>query len=269
MRSGTEDWAVLVGAGLSAGAGLPDWKKLTRGALAAQGKNLPEQARALITALSDCEQADPAKFWAYVQSEVCVARPFTRPQELVCQLPVRLFVTLNYDRLLEIPWTLATGRDQTFVMAYPELKASRMGDERLVYLHGRCPGDCEPSFTAATAVLTHAGYQSAYGRGASLPTVVETLFQDYNVLVVGSSLDDPDLSWVLQTHKRAVDAGTLHRRPHVAITSTPNTQYEGGLEYQFGPLDQGVTPLFYHSTDGDHSNLERTLESLVRLVEGS
>lgn len=268
MRDGSEDWAVIVGAGLSAGAGLPTWFRLANGAMVAtKGVELPEGATALATALEECEQADPTAFWSFVQTKVCAPASPTRAQELVCGLPFQCFVTLNYDRLLEEPWAAATGLGESDVMSYPSLKTVHMAGRRLVYLHGRCPGCTGGSMSSANTVLTHGSYLSAYEPETTLATAVRALFLDYNVLIVGSSLSDPDLGYILRSLARAKARGSTSPRQHLALVQTDAQRHQDSLRYQFPPLENGVEPLFYHAANGDHSQLEVALSSFARLVE--
>lgn len=270
LRLGSDDWAVLAGAGLSVGAGLPDWKGLAEGAMKLAGSVMPTNPDAsnFPLLLGRCEAVDPLKFWRFVKRKVCRtdAEP-TRAQQLLCDLPFELFVTLNYDRLLEEPWARATGHDDSMVMAFPSIEPNRLHSQRLVYLHGRCPGS-RKAMTSGSTVLTRDAYYVAYGDQTPLSVAVSSIFMSMNVVIIGSSLADPELAHILNEIGRADmlrDVASRHKR--LALVATRNLEYETGLEYEFSGLKHDIQPLFYHSPDmKDHSNLDKVLHSLTRLV---
>jgi len=279
LRSRRGRWAVIFGSGLSAGAGLPDWATLTRELAAEVGHDaaglefgsqpgqVPSEKYPEI--LGQCESEAPRKFWSYVTKRICrsVIEP-SPAQRLLAQLPFELFVSLNYDCLVESCWRALRKPDPDDVMVYPQIKLGRLSGGRLVYVHGRCPAGTA-RLKADVTVLTDTSYLKAYSAASPVPPAVGTICRDYNVLLVGTSLGDPDLNFIVRTEQiRAANAPADLTTPTtwIYLKATDEVHYSPRLQWTEPDLRGRVKPVFYPNPDRKHQELENFLAYLARAV---
>src|ERR1043165_2855806 len=122
QKIATGDCVVYVGAGLSRGAGLPDWPQLLKQMISwgeVNGVDLPHKAdienainerKFLLAAEELTERFGDEKFRLFM-SEV-FRRAGLKPtlaHELLTQIPFAACLTSNYDKLLETAYILAGG----------------------------------------------------------------------------------------------------------------------------------------------------------------
>ena len=191
--------AVFAGAGVSAAAGLPTWRRLL--------DELAERSRlepALRDGLADLPPQDSAallarelgqeQLAAYVQ-ERFGARPYALAHALLAALPVHELVTTNYDPLLELA-AAAAGRDLR-VLPFEEPEPGRPW---LLKLHGDA---AHPE----SVVLTREQYLESGDHRAALSGVLAALLLTRHVLFVGSSMLDDDLIRIAHDVRAALPAG--------------------------------------------------------------
>ncbi len=278
-----KQWAVVFGAGLSVGAGLPSWRDLARDVALAVGHpdaslfgdredgrdSYPSSRYPKL--LSECRDRDPSKFWPLVKRKVCRNKAdATSAQELLAQLPFELFVSLNYDCLLESCWVRSGALTSDRVVAYPNIRTTRLSERRLLYLHGRCPGR-KIALSDANLVLTREGYASAYAYETSeAERAVRNVLMDYNLLFVGTSLKDPDFRQLLRKEEqRNLLSGPGHRpsKRWFMLRETAVETYSPALDLDDDDLDGRLKYLFYWNPEGgQHRELENFLSYLLKAV---
>jgi len=184
-RARAGDLAVFLGAGVSAAVGLPIWERLLEelagraglddGMWAGLSRLPPQDAAALLGhALGRDQLAE------YVQQRFGPA-PYALAHALVAGLPVREFVTTNYDPLLELA-AADIGRPLR-VLPFDEAEP---GAPWLLKLHG-------DAGHPASIVLTREQYLEFGDHRSALAGVLQSLLLTRHVLFVGTSMLDDDL----------------------------------------------------------------------------
>lgn len=191
-RSG--NLVVFVGAGVSATAGLPAWQSLLDRVGTDLG--LDEEAIVHMHALDVRDQAallskHQANFKTAVDSALRASH-FSLLHGLLASLPVREFVTTNFDTLLEGA-SKSPGNELTIVPGNPIRPSSRW----LVKLHGTLGSDL---------VLTRADYRDVRSQRGALFGLLQALLVTKHMLFVGYSMQDEDFNDVVHDI-RALHAG--------------------------------------------------------------
>ncbi|MFQ1003963.1 SIR2 family protein [Modestobacter sp. SSW1-42] len=184
-RARAGELAVFLGAGVSAAAGRPTWEALLDelaeraglGAdLTAGLAGLPPQDAAALLA----RELGRDELAAYVQQRFGPG-PYALAHALVAGLPVREFVTTNYDPLVELA-AADVGRPLR-VLPFTE---AAPGEPWLLKLHGDA---AHPD----SIVLTREQYLEFGDHRTALAGVLQTLLLTRHVLFVGTSMLDDDL----------------------------------------------------------------------------
>ncbi|MDP3214917.1 MAG: SIR2 family protein [Deltaproteobacteria bacterium] len=185
------DLSALVGAGLSMNAGLPSWwKLLATAATAFEVGPCDEGEDALAYASRIERKAGPDRFRQAIL-EQCQPTRYALGHALLASTPIREFVTLNYDQLLE-----GAARDAgapLTVIPHGRVKAK---DRWLLKLHGSVdrPKDI---------VITAQDYAGFDEWRAAFKGVIEAQLITRHMLFVGFGMADPNVDKVLTTVARA------------------------------------------------------------------
>ncbi len=281
---------LLVGAGVSSRVGLPTWgqlmdklhaftgvelkKRAAAGGKAAQlpSKRLLTKTDYLWRAQYYCEALGSDRF------EQFVAGIFSQPptvasggregvdlcMDYIVRLPVSHVLTTNYDTCLDGAHQLLRDRRKpkptSFeVINVDDLESTRYFIQTLaspnrtryyVHLHGRV--DQRDSM-----VLTDSSYRKRYLANVSWSRTLYSVFSTRQLVCVGFSASDPDLTQVLREIS-TLGAGVRHYAI-VGVDSGDEVQLESRrLEQKFG-----ITPLIYRLKERDspdrHANLETIL----------
>nr|WP_246405537.1 SIR2 family protein [Modestobacter versicolor] len=184
-RARAGELAVFLGAGVSAAAGLPTWEELLAELAARAG--LDDGLRAGLSGLPPQDAAallaralGRDELTAYVQERFGPG-PYSLAHALVAGLPVREFVTTNYDPLVELA-AADIGRPLR-VLPFDE---AAPGAPWLLKLHGDA---AHPD----SVVLTREQYLEFGDHRSALAGVLQSLLLTRHVLFVGTSMLDDDL----------------------------------------------------------------------------
>jgi hypothetical protein len=281
LREGEPVYA-LVGAGLSASAGLPGWEgllnelaplpKAVPGPSGGGGQAVPrrdERAdkdlpwRAQLVEQSDSgagrkrlREHLQKRFW---QSTV----PASDPLRSVVRLPFAHILTTNYDNLLDLAHEeVRTGQPYEVLrwevplerLRFVESLGVKSQTRLYVHLHGRAD---RPD----TCILTEEDYREHYVRSQTLSRNLYAMFASQTFVFIGFSLTDPDFVEIL----RETQAYGGRRARHYAILPRPDDGEAGLTAYLLGKY--GVTPLLYPNSDGRHQGLTLLLKDLEDLAK--
>ena len=202
------DLVLFVGAGASAGAGLPIWKKLL-GDLAEEIE-LSATARQELGDLSLLDQAEviagrlraDERVLGDVVAGYFSASDYSLTHALLASLPVQEIVTTNYDTLLELA-AESVGRPLRVLPDEPLGSVSRW----LLKLHGTVT---KPE----SIVLTREDYLRYSDQRQALAGIVHALLITKHMLFVGFGLDDDNFHRIVDDVRKAM-------RPPGSTTSEP------------------------------------------------
>ena len=188
---------LFLGAGVSAGAGMPTWGRLLDD-LGEEAGMMPEE-RAALSSLNVLDQAGILEkrlgggaALSQAVARRCDAFHPALSHFLLAALPVREAVTTNYDRLFEIASESTMGP----VSVLPH--AALPGAPRwLLKMHGcvSVPEDI---------VLTREDYMRYEARRAALAGIVQALLITRHMLFVGFSLNDDNFHRITDAVRRAM-----------------------------------------------------------------
>jgi hypothetical protein len=192
---------VFMGAGVSMGAGLPSWQHLL--AVIARETGIGDADRQLLERLPVVDQARIIESRLQDQGQelgTAVARQLddrlhSLSHSFLAALPVREFVTTNYDRLFEIASTGAGAP----CAALP-YESALHGDRWLLKMHG-CVDHPED------IVLTRSDYITYSERRAALAGIVQAMLMTRHMLFVGFSLSDENFHRIAHDVRQAISAG--------------------------------------------------------------
>lgn len=188
---------VFMGAGVSAAAGLPMWGELLD-QLAVTAGFAPEE-REQLARIASIDRAQliarrmgSDTFKSVVSEQLQVHDRVAVAHALLAGLPVREFITTNYDDCFERA-AASTGRPVA-VLPYAPASGSRRW---LLKMHG-----CVT--TPDDIVLTREDYVRYGERSAALAGIVQAMLITRHMLFVGFSLDDDNFHRIVDAVRRAL-----------------------------------------------------------------
>ena len=198
--------SVFMGAGVSAAAGLPTWDQLLDRLAAESGLDEPERRSLSRLGVLDRAQLvaqrlgpDPDALGHAVRRCLDVGDAVALSHCLLAGLPVREFITTNYDDCFERACQ-ATGRPVARLPYAPATEARRW----LLKMHGcvQSPSDI---------VLTRRDYVRYAERSAALAGIVQAMLITRHMLFVGFSLNDDNFHRIVDAVRRALTAADRDR----------------------------------------------------------
>ena len=226
---------VLVGAGASAGAGLPQWDALLRlmvdeakacvdlsDAKAAEYQALIEGGKYL-TAASGLKD-DLGAFFADFVRKVFVDKkysPTDLPKVLVGLDRQQFVVTTNYDTLIEKAYRVKD--DDVTVCTFKEAGEVRRSLSSREFFILKAHGDATKS--GAGIILTEQDYRNILFREPAYQHMLATMFSMYTMVFIGASMTDPELNLMLNYVSSTFqpDSGPIH---YAVLTKEKVTEVE-------------------------------------------
>ncbi len=248
---------VFVGAGISAAAGLPSWKRLVEilaahprvlAASEAERNEIKDFAARFhyIDALSAIKQIiGPGDFYTIVEKELDdEGHPVPPAAEAIAALApkLRAVLTTNIDHLLERAFA---GNFRPVYEATADLGQRR---RYILKLHGTL-------LKRTSWVFTRDEYEKAMYANPVHAGIFSSIFHTYTLLFVGYGLMDDDFDAVLGRVRALAGPHAPRHFAFCAEGSVPPFR-KRTLE------DAGVRPIEYKNADGKHGELVRLLEGL-------
>ena len=272
QRTNSGRCVAVIGAGLSRGAGLPDWAGALRSVLAWADRKghqirdrdqieqmLGDKATDLLMIAAELsDQLGPTR---YRQALNAVFRPpGVRPTEAhvnLVSVPFAGIITTNYDKLIETAYA-AQGSSPPLVCTHaqpPELSAIMAAEGSFIL---KAHGDIDQ---IETVILGRKDYQEllmneAYSRCLSL------LCSQYTWLFLGFSLTDPDFRLTLDSCRAAFSGHTVN---HYALM--PESE-AGPIHKRRFEKDYGITILTYKPSTHLHPEVAQFVKDISTLVGG-
>jgi hypothetical protein len=198
---------LFVGAGLSSGAGLPDWAGLVRRLAEDLGLNPDAHIDYLDLAQWHREKLGPERLARVVREAYSAASLPTLGHYLLTALPVRQVITTNYDDLLERALA-AQKRYPIKVVEQGDVAGTGRGGVYVVKLHGDAARPEE-------VVLTRDDYEEFFHRRPAMALLLEGLLLNQTFFFVGYSLRDPNFRQIYHRIARMLREA---KRPAFATT---------------------------------------------------
>ena len=198
---------LLVGAGASVGAGLPDWSELLRRMVAEAKVSVPisddkardyesliSQGRYLLAA-SGLKSDLGSFFGRFIRKEFVEPRPKpTALHQAFLKLDKLQFVlTTNYDTLLER--TYRTIDPDVPVCTYDDAGEVRRALSSREFFILKAHGDASKSGDGV--ILTEKDYRSILFKEQAYQAMLATMFSMYTIVFVGTSMTDPEINLML------------------------------------------------------------------------
>lgn len=256
----------FVGAGLSTGAGFPDWKDFLLGLIgkAEDEHNMQPQH------VADCRELaeDPAKFLTLAEEmkeflgfdfKAYLEETFMNPEigpkqahELLVALKDNNFIiTTNYDLLIEKAF--ANRRIYQPTYQYYESHAVQRQLYKREFFLLKAHGDATSA--PEDIVLTVKDYRRLLYQQPGYQSVLQSIFTMYSVIFIGCSLQDPELRLLLNYINAAFPRGGT---PHYALLSTDKTS-ETERERWRKDYNIHTIPI---SSDNDYEDIDTFLKIL-------
>lgn len=215
--------AVFVGAGLSAGAGYPDWKKLLLSmidfgvshsyghmskSVVKQLRKLVEQPDKLLLVAEELrERFGRRDFEKHLEQKFGVAHKPTAVHERLVRIPFTLAVTTNYDRLIENAYKKVHKVSDVFSFTNQQPREVAEALWKNAFFVLKAHGDV---WNPASLVLTERDYRRVVYGSEGYRSVLASIFATNRVFFVGVSLADPELRLLLAYLHDVLTGGLKH-----------------------------------------------------------
>ena len=249
---------LFVGAGLSAGAGLPGWGKLLSEMVNLVRDDAPDrpdqpQLKSLLASGRFLQVADycrerlgEARYTMFLKEQLKPrGRGVLETHQIITRLPFRAVITTNYDKLLETAYTASRDGDTPSLLTHDDEEGLGLSLFDNPFFILKAHGDIA---RPETIVLTSSDYRTITHERPAFNAVFSALLMTNAILFLGYSISDPDLNLLLDgqlsVFKNTVppryalmeDAGdvaasVLRRSAGIDVQSYPKGQHESVLEY--------------------------------------
>lgn len=258
----------FIGAGVSRGAGLPDWKGLLLQMVDhAVDAHLVERTKA-----TECRRLadDPNKYLMLaeemkevlggVEFKTVIEEVFinhkhkpTGVHELLVQLKhKKLILTTNYDMLIENAFV--NNKIRPLVYKYYEAHAIQRSLFKREFFVLKAHGDAETS--PEQIILTERDYRRIMYREPGYQSALQSIFTMYSIVLIGTSLVDPELRLLLNYINAAFPEGGV---PHYALMSDTNISHT-----EAGRLLKDYNMRIIHvSPKNNYRDIETFLQALI------
>ena len=256
----------LVGSGPSCEMGYPSWRKLaeqTHRELTKKGcisdsesykKYLAEEKYPELFQLAECDLGDRDALLDLLKSLLIPAvKKHSTLYRLISEWPFACYLTTNYDD--EIMAHLA-GLNEHFTVIRNRDQDFNQWRDGISHLIQKLHSDLDHS---DEVILTSADYQRIYVEDSCqyFRDRLCDVFKMFDVFIIGHSLSDPDINYILQLAQKRRSPG--HPIYMVGANFTKADEQEFFRKYN-------IVLIRYPDSDGTHSGLRRMLKAADRFI---
>lgn len=199
---------VLVGSGLSRGAGGKDWAELLTGAAGELGIGTDEDLTDVAQYYVNSKMGNRGQINDLLVNEYAKNMQITENHKILASLPMRTYWTTNYDTLIEKALE-AAGRKADVKWSDAQLTSVRPGRDAIVYkMHGHCEAP-------ADIVLLKEDYEMYARKHKVFNERFASELMEKTFLFLGFSLKDPNINRILAEVK--ADMGKAARQHYALI----------------------------------------------------
>ncbi|MFB3886929.1 MAG: SIR2 family protein [Thermodesulfobacteriota bacterium] len=205
--------AIFIGAGCSMAVGLPSWKQLLENLIAKYGIQTKEDN--LLKLASRVERSIGHSNLVDEISDICRApqKRGSSIHELLTELDVNLYITTNYDHLLEEAFR-KRGIEPHVVHADLDLAVLNPTVKTIVKLHG----DID---SPSSLVFTERDYRQYNTKHRGFVEWLKAKSTELTMLFLGTSFDDPRL---VETDDHVIEFFGENRRNHLMVLKKPERE---------------------------------------------
>lgn len=211
----THNASLFVGAGMSLGAGYPDWGKLLdpprKQAGIPEMADMPLLAQYYVLSTPGGREA----LNSHILNAMSAVSPrVTGGHKLIAKLDIDDIWTTNYDRLLEesIPGARVIAREE-------DLKVRQIASrQRITKMHGSLD-DRNPPGWLEEPIITRSDYESYETVHPRKWAALRAAYMTRSFLFLGFSFSDPNIEVLLRLSRTLLDVGTAE---HFTILKRPN-----------------------------------------------
>ena len=218
--------AVFVGAGLSVGAGYVDWRNFVKPLAGELGLDAELETDLVTLAQYQVNEAggNRGRVNQILVDEFTRGAKPTRNHELLARLPIPVFWTTNYDRLIEKA-LLEVGKRPDVKYDVEQLPVTLRGRDAVVY---KMHGDVDHP---AQAVVTKDDYERYPEDRRQFITALSGDLVSRTFLFLGLSFDDPNLDYVLSRVR--VWLGKNMRRHYAVLRRVRRSEFASPGEFRY------------------------------------
>jgi len=244
---------LLVGAGASAGAGLPLWTGLLEELIDQVDKNLPQyrnsldEYRRLVSDTSktlmlstELKEALGTHFEDYVEERFFRSRPELTPLHtaLTRLEKLKFIITINYDTLIERAYRKEID-DDVPVCSFKDVGAVQRYLSRHEFFILKAHGDASQSGNGV--ILTEHDYRTILYKERAYQILLSAMFTMFTLVFVGASMNDPEINLLLQYIASTFQSsGPTHYAlmPEEDITDVEKTRWFKDFNVQLIPISK-------------------------------
>lgn len=182
------------------------------------------------------------------------AADVSRLHQVLISLNQRIVVTTNFDKLIENAWSDSKPKRYPHVVSEVSHEAFRLfrnEDPYVIKIHGTID-------SPESVIFDKSSYQRSAFSNLFYKELIGTLLLTHTFVFVGFSMDDPAVTWVIESHAyRFSDT-----RPHYIFVS-------GRQNEQLDSLSRSLRKLFVlrYSDRNNHAELADQIEELARQAQ--
>jgi hypothetical protein len=226
-----ENAAVFAGAGLSVGAGYVDWRSLLKPCADELGLDIEKETDLVALAqFHENENGNRSKLNRIVVEEFSASAEVTENHELLARLPISVFWTTNYDKLIEE--SLRKEKKIPDVKyTIKQLTQTKPGRDVVVYkMHGDVDHPSE-------VILTRDDYERYHKSNNMFLTALAGDLVSKTFLFIGFSFSDPNIDYILSRVR--VNISSRDIRQHYALLRKVNrVDYEENADFEYAERRQ-------------------------------
>lgn len=262
----------FVGAGLSIPANFPTWGGLideligilkNRGALTKEKESdyeslKKDSARFLLLAEDLKTEIGLTTFYDYMEDRF--GKVDIKPLEnhiLMGQIPSKLTVTINYDKLIENGFNQVHAYQPNFY-TYKQSReaANSFWKEKYFVLKAHGDANSDPQ----GLILSQRDYRKTLYKESGYRSLLQSIFTKYSIVFIGVSLNDPEFNQLLDfLHDSYHGGGPIH----YALLEEAKTNDTLAKRY----LEEfKVQTIIYKNEKGDHSDITDFLKLVIQEI---